>query len=71
MNQTPAMAPATNICPRCGARFRCGMEGGDKECWCARLPAFLPVPSGSISDSPEANCLCPDCLKARLEGLDR
>jgi len=59
---------ATNVCPQCGARFRCGMEGGDKECWCASLPPLLPVPvpaTGS-ADSPGASCLCPECLKAKL-----
>ncbi len=61
----------TNVCPQCGARFRCGMEGGDKECWCASLPALLPVPVAlkSDPDSPAVNCLCPVCLKARLGSM--
>ena len=57
---------ATNVCPHCGARFRCGMEGGDKECWCASLPPLLPVPATGSADSPGASCLCPECLKAKL-----
>jgi len=61
-----ATAAATNVCPQCGAQFRCGMEGGDQECWCASLPALLPLPAKSEPGAPAASCLCPDCLKARL-----
>jgi hypothetical protein len=61
-----ASAAATNVCPQCGASFRCGMGGGYKECWCASLPALLPVPAKSEPGAPAASCLCPDCLKAML-----
>ncbi|TRZ92507.1 MAG: hypothetical protein D4R84_12215 [Rhodocyclaceae bacterium] len=66
MSIAPAAAAPANVCPQCGALFRCGMEGGDTECWCAALPALLPVPATSGPDSPAASCLCPVCLKARL-----
>ncbi|MDO8789882.1 MAG: cysteine-rich CWC family protein [Sulfuritalea sp.] len=66
MSEAPATAAATNVCPQCGAQFRCGMEGGDKECWCASLPALMPVPATSDAGSPAASCLCPVCLKLRL-----
>jgi hypothetical protein len=50
------------------------MEGGDKECWCAGLPALLPVPAPAETKSdpelPAVNCLCPACLKARLDAVD-
>ncbi|MCK9389706.1 MAG: cysteine-rich CWC family protein [Sulfuritalea sp.] len=66
MNSAPVATELANRCPQCGARFRCGMEGGDKECWCASLPALLPLPAKSDPASPAASCLCPACLKARL-----
>ncbi|MCX7164887.1 MAG: cysteine-rich CWC family protein [Rhodocyclales bacterium] len=66
MNAVPATAVPTNVCPECGVQFRCSMEGGDKECWCASLPALLPVPEESDPASPAVSCLCPACLKARV-----
>ena len=56
---------AANLCPQCGAQFRCGMESGDAECWCAALPALLPLPAKADPAAP-ATCLCPACLKGRL-----
>ncbi len=47
---------STDSCPRCGARFACGMATG--RCWCAALPLLAPLPAGL----PPA-CLCPACLK--------
>jgi len=61
-----ALAAPTNVCPQCGAPFRCGMEGGDKECWCSALPPVFPVPAISDPGSPAASCLCPVCLTAML-----
>lgn len=43
-------------CPRCGARFACGIDSG--RCWCAGLPALAALPD----DLPPA-CLCPACLR--------
>ncbi|MDP1610956.1 MAG: cysteine-rich CWC family protein [Sulfuritalea sp.] len=65
MSAASATAAPTNVCPQCGAQFRCGMAAGDHECWCARLPPLLPLPALSDPAAP-ASCLCPDCLKARL-----
>jgi hypothetical protein len=53
-------------CARCGAEFCCGMTEGKSSCWCAELPAVMPVPKEG-----EGACLCPSCLredvaKARL-----
>ncbi|MGQ2978891.1 MAG: cysteine-rich CWC family protein [Polaromonas sp.] len=58
-------AAANSSCPRCGAAFRCGMVGGDTECWCVQLPHILPVPSGALSSTgvPQASCFCPACLQ--------
>ena len=67
MNVEPATVVPTNLCPQCGAQFRCGMEGGDQECWCASLPALLPVPLKTESASHgSVSCLCPACLEKRL-----
>ncbi|MCX7155730.1 MAG: cysteine-rich CWC family protein [Rhodocyclales bacterium] len=66
MSAAPAPV-STNVCPQCGAQFRCGMEGGDKACWCASLPALLPLPLKAGPGSNESvSCLCPACLKERL-----
>lgn len=47
-----------DLCARCGAEFGCGMSEGKSTCWCAELPAVLPVPKEG-----EGACLCPNCLK--------
>ena len=39
------MNETTNVCPRCGAAFTCGMRAGEAECWCAALPAAFAVPA--------------------------
>ncbi|MCF8200291.1 MAG: cysteine-rich CWC family protein [Sulfuritalea sp.] len=58
----------TNVCPQCGAQFRCGMEAGDTECWCVKLPAIVPLPAkAETGASGAASCFCPVCLKARLK----
>jgi hypothetical protein len=66
MSTAPAAALPTKVCPQCGAQFRCGMEAGDKECWCASLPALLPVPLKADGDPAAASCFCPACLERRL-----
>lgn len=45
-------------CARCGAEFGCGMKEGKSSCWCAELPAVMPVPPEG-----EGACLCPQCLQ--------
>lgn len=61
------MSAAGNVCPQCGASFRCGMEAGDAECWCARLPALpLPEPAPG-AEAGAASCLCPDCMQQRVQ----
>ncbi|MCM2308698.1 MAG: cysteine-rich CWC family protein [Sulfuritalea sp.] len=67
MNAVSATAAPTSVCAQCGAQFRCGMEAGDAECWCARLPPLLPLPADAAAP---ATCLCPDCLRQRLFPLD-
>jgi hypothetical protein len=66
MSAAPDAGAANSRCSRCGAPFRCGMEGGDNECWCAGLPPLMPLPAASDAGSSEAGCLCPACLQARL-----
>jgi len=45
-------------CAACGETFGCGNVEGKTSCWCADLPAVMPV-SGD-------ECLCPKCLKAEI-----
>jgi hypothetical protein len=68
MAAPPALA--NSVCPQCGAQFRCGMEGGDSECWCVSLPAFLPLPAKADRGPIAASCFCPLCLKARLKSVE-
>ena len=48
---------ASSICPTCAARFRCGVEAGDSDCWCFHRP-----PTKSVEGAPLGQCVCPDCL---------
>ena len=48
-------------CPECGAEFQCLAHCGANTCWCMELPR-LPMPA-----DPDADCLCPNCLRARVE----
>lgn len=45
-------------CTECGVAFECQSES--RGCWCEALPAVMPLAEG-------AQCLCPDCLKAKIE----
>ena len=45
-------------CVRCGVEFGCGNEEKKTSCWCADLPAVMPV--------TDEGCLCPKCLKAEI-----
>ncbi|MDP2819100.1 MAG: cysteine-rich CWC family protein [Polaromonas sp.] len=60
-------AELNSSCHRCGAAFRCGMVGGDNECWCVKLPHLMRVPASSASTTNTgttgASCFCPACLK--------
>jgi hypothetical protein len=49
--------PRRLACARCGTVFDCSLGGG---CWCAAEPYRLPMP-----DEAAADCLCPDCLRAK------
>jgi hypothetical protein len=71
MSETPSRAAANSRCAKCGAEFRCGMEAGDQQCWCASLPSFMPLPAASEPGSTEAGCYCPTCLKEMLRATDR
>ncbi|WEN43353.1 hypothetical protein CKCBHOJB_02972 [Thauera sp. GDN1] len=56
----------TNTCPRCGARFTCGMQAGEPACWCAAYPAAFAVPeAGAVA--VDAGCYCPRCLAELIE----
>ncbi|MBI3878217.1 MAG: cysteine-rich CWC family protein [Verrucomicrobia bacterium] len=60
------MRPAREkCCARCGTRFTCGPERGQKQCWCDALPHIPPV-AGKDTD-----CLCPTCLRGTIERLQR
>ena len=44
-------------CPACNADFSCTNTEIDGSCWCESFPSIFPL-------NPEADCLCPSCLKA-------
>lgn len=67
MNQVPDPAAANSRCAKCGAEFRCGMEAGDPECWCASLPPLVSLPAPSDPDA--AGCFCPACLRELLRSV--
>jgi hypothetical protein len=46
-------------CTSCGGRFTCGLRESQEPCWCASLPPLQRV-------DPDADCLCPACLAARI-----
>ncbi|HEX7249891.1 MAG TPA: cysteine-rich CWC family protein [Burkholderiales bacterium] len=54
----PEKPEAGTRCARCGAEFPCGMQAGERECWCASLPPLTPVPG--------RGCLCRNCLELEL-----
>jgi hypothetical protein len=57
----PGKPPANeNVCPSCGERFVCGLDAGEKVCWCAQLPVLAEPPA------PALGCLCPVCLRKKL-----
>jgi hypothetical protein len=46
-------------CASCGERFTCGLRESQEPCWCASLPPLQRI-------DPNADCLCPACLAARV-----
>ncbi|OOG45349.1 hypothetical protein B0B52_03995 [Polaromonas sp. A23] len=68
MTAAGTTAEPNSSCPRCGAAFRCGMVGGDAECWCVKLPHIMPVPpipatTTTTTGTAGASCFCPACLQ--------
>ncbi len=51
-------------CARCEQEFECGFEEGKSTCWCFALPHVIPL-------SEDEGCLCPDCLKKKIEETTR
>ncbi|MDZ4255015.1 MAG: cysteine-rich CWC family protein [Sulfuritalea sp.] len=69
MKAVSATGAPTSVCAQCGAQFRCGMEAGDAQCWCASLPPLLPLPA-PVEGAAPATCLCPACLRQKLAARD-
>jgi Cysteine-rich CWC len=55
---------AGQACSACGARFECGMQAGKEKCWCAELPAVMPM------SDVAGGCYCPACLRERIAAAD-
>ncbi|WP_308923291.1 cysteine-rich CWC family protein [Janthinobacterium sp. J1-1] len=55
-----------SLCTLCGAPFSCGQvdPAASGPCWCAALPAAVPLPGNSAT-----GCWCPACLRAHIAGL--
>jgi Cysteine-rich CWC len=52
-------ATTPDACPGCGEPVDCGMANGVEPCWCAALPAALPVAARESA----ARCYCRSCLQ--------
>ncbi|MFA6542981.1 MAG: cysteine-rich CWC family protein [Limisphaerales bacterium] len=52
-------------CSACGAEFQCLAHCGGNTCWCNELP-HIPMPTDAAAD-----CLCPACLRTRVEQLGK
>lgn len=50
---------STKTCSVCGARFGCDIDDPNAECWCAELPAIVPLGAD--------DCRCPECLKSLVK----
>ena len=46
-------------CSTCNRTFTCGLRETTEPCWCASLPPIASVDA-------TADCLCPECLRAKL-----
>lgn len=53
------------LCPACAARFVCH-NSGQQACWCASLPAIMPLPDGNDSKLA-SGCYCPLCLRRMIQ----
>lgn len=64
--------PDSSLCPTCGAGLRCSMITGDSTCWCYSMPRVIAVPSPMAAQGNTAGmgCLCPACLKKRIDSYD-
>lgn len=56
------------VCPECGAEFRCGAVAGEATCWCFDLPNVIPLDQIGDDQQP-AGCLCPECLQKRIKAV--
>lgn len=56
-------------CLRCGTIFTCGVEVGQESCWCATLPAVIPLTGSRFANEGRVyqGCLCPDCLQLLIQ----
>jgi len=61
MTQENAPGPVDKKCEECGNTFTCGSHVPGN-CWCLDLPKVVPMPTEEGS-----NCLCPNCLKKKIE----
>lgn len=55
------MSGSSKLCPACAAQFTCQNQGSEP-CWCASLPAIMPVPPQNAG-----GCYCPRCLRAIID----
>lgn len=58
-------APRNAACPRCGARFHCGVDDA-APCACGTI-ALAPGMLAALARRYQG-CLCPDCLRAAGSG---
>ena len=56
------MTSGNKKCSRCNQTFNCGVAAGEATCWCFNEPQIMPY-------DPNAQCLCPACLKQAMDEL--
>jgi len=57
--------PGQRTCPRCGEAFTCGVA--EAHCWCFDLPNVMLMDEAKMNEG----CLCPACLRAAIEAVQR
>jgi hypothetical protein len=62
--ENPLPHLSQRICPRCSAKFTCGLAAMEAACWCFEMPNVI-----TASITSRQGCLCPNCLQKLIESI--